>query len=83
MKYQHLCIFKLSGSYVGLLIGFIASLQIKNNRMFLLEGRTDINCIWNPIKELPCFSWALVSIILFLVVGFIVGGIIHGKNIKK
>jgi hypothetical protein len=83
MKYRYLCIFKLSGSYIGLFIGFIASLQIKNNRMFLLEGRTDIDCEWNLIKELSCSNLALLSIILFLVIGFVVGGLVHEKNNKK
>ncbi len=66
-----------------MLIGFIASLQIKNNRMFLLEGGTDLDCNWSPIKELPCSNLALVSIVLFLVIGFMVGGLVHGKNSKK
>jgi hypothetical protein len=83
MKYRCLYIFKLSGSYVGLFIGFIASLQIKNNRMFLLEGRTDFDCNWNLAKELSCSNLALVNIILFLVIGFIAGGLIHRKNSKK
>lgn len=80
MKCQYLHIFKLSGSYIGLFIGFIFALQFKMNRMFLLEGVRDFNCDWNPIKGLFCSNLALISIILFLVIGFVVGGIIHKKN---
>ncbi len=80
MKYKYLSIFKLPGSYLGLFIGFIASLQIKNNRMFLLEGRTDLYCDWSPIKELSCSNLALITIILFLVIGFMAGGLIQLKK---
>ncbi len=68
---------------MGLLVGFIASLQIKNNRMFLLEGKTDLDCNWSPIEGLSCSNLTIVSIILFLVIGFIIGGLVQGKNNKK
>lgn len=74
--------FKLLGSYIGFFIGLIASLQIKNNRMFLLEGKTDFDCNWNLIKGLSCSDLALINIILFLAIGFVLGGIIH-KKIKS
>lgn len=80
MKRQNISIFRLPGSYIGLFIGMIISLQIKNNRMFLLEGRTDFDCNWNLLKELSCSNLALISIILFLITGFVVGGFIHKKQ---
>ncbi len=83
MKNKFLCVFKLSGSYVGLFIGFIFALQFKMNRMFLLEGSRDFNCAWNPIKELSCYHLAPINIILFLVVGFVIGGFIHKKIAKR
>lgn len=83
MKYKFLCVFKLFGSYVGLFVGFIFALQFKMNRMFLLEGSRDFNCDWNPIKKLPCSHLALISIVLFLVAGFIIGGFIHKKSSKR
>ncbi len=80
---KHLHIFKLPGSYVGLLGGLVASLQIKSNRMFLLEGRVDDHCGWGLIRELSCSYLALINIVLFLALGFIVGGFIHKKSKKK
>ena len=85
MKYRCLYIFKLPGSYIGLFIGLIFALQFKTNRMFLLEGSRDFSCDWNPIKGLSCSHLVMISIILLLVVGFVIGGIINKKikNIKK
>jgi len=60
-------------NYIGLFIGFIASLQLKNNRMFLLEGKTDFDCM---IRGLPCPA---LSIVLFLLIGFVIGGIKNSK----
>jgi hypothetical protein len=76
---KNLNIFKLPGSYIGLVVGFIASLQIKNNRMFLLEGKRDFVCDWNPIKELSCSNLILINIVLFLMIGFLIGGFVHKK----
>ncbi len=80
MKKSKPSIFRLPGSYIGLFIGLIISLQIKNNRMFLLEGRTDLDCAWIPIKGLSCSNLTLISIILLLAAGFIIGGFIHKRQ---
>ena len=65
---------------MGLFIGFIISLQSRNNRMFLLEGARDLDCNWNPVQNLSCSDLTLINIILFLAVGFMLGGIIHKKS---
>ena len=83
MKYRCLYVFKLPGSYIGLFIGFIFALQFKMNRMFLLEGSRDFSCNWNPIKGLSCSHLVIVSIILFLVFGFVTGGFVHKKIAKR
>jgi len=78
---NYLIIFKLWGSYVGLYIGLIFALQIKMNRMFLIEGSREFDCIWKPIQGLSCSNLALINIILFLLIGFFVGGLIHRNKI--
>jgi hypothetical protein len=82
-KNNYLIIFKLWGSYFGLFIGFIFALQIKMNRMFLIEGSREFDCIWKPIQGLSCSDLALINIILFLLIGFFVGGLIHRNKIIK
>jgi Ni,Fe-hydrogenase I cytochrome b subunit len=82
-KNNYLIIFKLWGSYLGLCIGLIFALQIKMNRMFLIEGSREFDCIWNPIQGLTCSDLALINIILFLLTGFVVGGLIHKNKITQ
>jgi Ni,Fe-hydrogenase I cytochrome b subunit len=80
---SYLVIFKLWGSYLGLYIGLIFALQIKMNRMFLIEGSREFDCILNPIQGLTCSDLALINIILFLLTGFVVGGLIHKNKITQ
>jgi len=80
---SYFVIFKLWGSYLGLYIGLIFALQIKMNRMFLIEGSREFDCIWNPIQGLTCSDLALINIILFLLTGFVVGGLIHKNKITQ
>ncbi len=82
MKREYFLLFKTSGSYIGLFVGFIFSLQIEMNRIFLLEGKRDFDCYLNLKSGLSCSSLALISIIFFLVCGFIAGGLIQ-KKINK
>ncbi len=71
--------FKSPGAYIGLFVGLILSLQIKNNRMFLLEGQRDLECNYNPTNFLSCADLSLIIIILCLLAGFIIGGIVYRK----
>jgi hypothetical protein len=82
-KGGYFIIFKLLGSYLGLFIGLIFALQIKMNRMFLIEGSREFDCIWNPTQNLTCPDLALINIILFLLTGFVVGGLIHKNRITQ
>ncbi len=79
MKQQKFFIFKALGSYVGLFVGLIFSLQIKMNRLFLLEGKRDFDCQWIIKSDLVCSNLALINIIFFLIFGFVVGGLIQRK----
>ncbi len=82
IKNKQINIFKLWGIYAGLFAGLLIALQFKINRMYLLEGARELDCVWKPIKNLSCSDWALLNIILFLLAGFLIGGLIHIKNIK-
>jgi hypothetical protein len=82
MKRNCFFLFKSAGGYIGLLVGFILSLQIKMNRIFLLEGGRDFDCYWGSKSGFSCSNLALSIIILFLILGFIAGGLIQ-KKINK
>jgi hypothetical protein len=82
-KGNYWIILKLWGSYVGLYIGLILALQIKMNRMLLIEGSREFDCIWKPIQSLTCPDLALINIVLFLLIGFLAGGLIHRNKIIK
>ena len=79
MKQQKFYIFKAPGSYIGLFIGFIFSLQIEMNRLFLLEGKRDFGCSWIFQSDFFCSNLAPINIIFFLIFGFAVGGLIQKK----
>ncbi len=67
----NLDIFKFPGSYAGFLVGLILVLQIKSNRMFLLEGSQDFN------------FFTITNIIFLMIAGFVIGGLINKKIITK
>ncbi len=68
MNQKSRSILKVKESYFGLFLGFIASLQIKSNRMFLLEGEYN--------------NGSLFSIVLICLFGFFLGYYFYLKNEK-
>lgn len=83
MKKQTNNFFKLGGSYLGLFLGFIASLQLKIIRLFFYGDLQESNCLWSPFKNLSCYNLVLFLIMIFLISGFILGGITHKKILSE
>lgn len=74
---KNLELFKLKGSYIGLIVGFIASLQTRIVRLFLIySGLDELKCGLRNI-EVNCYIYATLLIIIFVIVGFLIGGIIE------
>lgn len=76
-------IFKLGGSYLGLFVGFIASIQIKISRLLVTEGVTEADCAFKPISSISCPNLALTIILVFCLLGFLIGGLIHKRTLEK
>jgi hypothetical protein len=74
-------LFRTGGSYLGAWIGLIASLQIKITRMLLYGELTQDSC--NGFLGVDCRLLVLTNVFLFVLVGFLVGGLIHQKYLKS